>query len=91
MKAEQDSVPSRGDHRKPKDGQERNRGFLTGEAETKKRRDRRRRPAASLRILWKLEFPAHWEQEDHGGGHCGQMPLRAVSIEAAAFICSETM
>lgn len=30
-------------------------------------------------------------REDHGGGRCGQMPLRAVSLGAAAFICSERM
>lgn len=63
------------DHRKPKDGQERSRGFLTGEAEMKERRDRERRPAASLRILWKWEFPVHWEQEDLCFGGSWWWPL----------------
>lgn len=38
--------------------------FLTGEAEKKESRARRRRTAASLEILWKRGFQAHWEQED---------------------------
>lgn len=65
MRTEQkDSLPSRCDHRKPKDGQERSRGFLTGEAEKKESKGRRRQAAASLGILWEWGLQAYWEQED---------------------------
>lgn len=65
MRTEQkDSLPSRWDHRKPKDGQEKSRGCLTGEAEKKESRGRRMQAAASLGILWEWGFQAYWERED---------------------------
>lgn len=49
-----------------------------------------------MRILWKWEFPAHWEQEDLCFGGSWWWPLWTDATEgrepgAAAFICSERM